>query len=386
MNLKNLILSPINRSIIDSLNSGLILFNPDREIILYNKKAPKTYFFRELPEYEGESYRSVFPETISQAIDNVFDKVLNGLSLRIDEMQLMQITGQTIYIGATLNPLTTEQGEVSGVIMNGNNITRYIMESKERQELKELNERLSYLLEQFKTQNHQLQVSNIRNEGILETIARATAAPLMVIINSMNYLHKLNPNPNQNEYLNMMEKETQALMQINEQIIQIRNKTLDFNRLQCISLESLIQNVLSGKIQEIRKKDIEMQIGIQFPEIRVQCIPDEITEAVSYIIDNSILYNRFQGKITISDRIFEQYYFITIEDTGYGIHPDDLPSIFMPFFRGRNAVALGDGMGLNLSLARNIIEKHNGTISIESRYEQKTTVTFYLETPIRNNE
>ncbi|MBP7461571.1 MAG: PAS domain-containing sensor histidine kinase [Candidatus Delongbacteria bacterium] len=386
MKLNRLILSTIDRSILDSLNSGLILFDRDRTILLYNKRSPKTYFFKELPTYEGQDYRHVLPPALSQAIDLLFEQVLNGLSLRINELELPHPSGSPVFIGATLNPLTSEQGEVTGVIMNGNNITRYILESKEKQELKELNERLGYLLEQFKTQNHQLQLANIRNDSILETIAKATAAPLMNIMNSVNYLRHLNPNPDQLDHFVIMSREVDNLLQIKSQISRIRNNALDDNQIRPYNIQPLLRTLLSQRDSEIKHKNLQIEINLDQQQVMVQCIPEEISTAIGYILDNAIAYNRPGGKIMIADRIWENYYFVTIEDTGFGIHPDDLNSVFIPFFRGRNAAIHGHGMGLNLTLARNIIEKHNGIISIESEYEQRTSVTFYLEVSPTHHE
>ena len=58
---------------------------------------------------------------------------------------------------------------------------------------------------------------------------------------------------------------------------------------------------------------------------------------------------------------------LCVEDHGPGIHPDDLPSIFDAFYRGRNAKACAaQGVGLGLTLVHRIMRAHQGRVSVDS--------------------
>ena len=70
-----------------------------------------------------------------------------------------------------------------------------------------------------------------------------------------------------------------------------------------------------------------------------------------------------------------------VKDTGIGIPPGDIPHIFEEFYRASNVVKTTKGTGLGLSLVRHIIERHGGTISIES--EQGKGSAFRFTMPIR---
>ena len=66
-----------------------------------------------------------------------------------------------------------------------------------------------------------------------------------------------------------------------------------------------------------------------------------------------------------------------IIDEGIGGEPQDVPRIFMPFFRTDRSRARGTGgVGLGLALAKRIVEAHGGTIAVESRPGLGTTVSF----------
>ena len=70
---------------------------------------------------------------------------------------------------------------------------------------------------------------------------------------------------------------------------------------------------------------------------------------------------------------------IEIIDTGIGIPADEIGNIFDEFFRASNAKeAVKDGTGLGLSIAKQIVERHHGTIDVTSRLNEGTTFTFTL--------
>ena len=70
---------------------------------------------------------------------------------------------------------------------------------------------------------------------------------------------------------------------------------------------------------------------------------------------------------------------LVVRDKGAGIPADDLPRVFDRFYRGRGAERdADDGSGLGLPIARSIIEKHGGTIEIESAPERGAAVCVRL--------
>jgi signal transduction histidine kinase len=76
------------------------------------------------------------------------------------------------------------------------------------------------------------------------------------------------------------------------------------------------------------------------------------------------------------------YTVFKVKDTGIGLSPQHLTKIFEPFFTTK---PIGQGTGLGLSIVYKIIEKHAGTISVESEQGKGTTFTITLPIQFKSN-
>ena len=81
------------------------------------------------------------------------------------------------------------------------------------------------------------------------------------------------------------------------------------------------------------------------------------------------------GRITLRTRADAEWVEISIQDTGYGITPENMPKLFDPFFTTKE---IGQGTGLGLSVVYGIVHEHGGQIDVASRTGQGTTFTIYL--------
>ncbi len=69
---------------------------------------------------------------------------------------------------------------------------------------------------------------------------------------------------------------------------------------------------------------------------------------------------------------------IRVRDTGVGIPPEEQERIFEPFYRGPSSRRFPQGMGLGLSIARDLIAAHGGHIDVESESGEGSTFTLWL--------
>ncbi len=105
--------------------------------------------------------------------------------------------------------------------------------------------------------------------------------------------------------------------------------------------------------------------------------------AISNILDNAIKYNVKNGRVDVKlERLPDKPYLqVSVKDTGIGIPPGEMPKLFSKFFRAENAIKTEtEGSGLGLYIAKNIVNRHGGTIRAESTIGRGST--FYFTLPL----
>ena len=108
---------------------------------------------------------------------------------------------------------------------------------------------------------------------------------------------------------------------------------------------------------------------------------ERVGQVLNNLIDNAYRYNVENGSICIHAHKVNSHVQIEIQDTGVGIPPNELSSVFERFFRGETPLNLGvSGTGLGLSIVKNWVEMHQGQIWAESSgiSGEGTKVTFTL--------
>lgn len=111
---------------------------------------------------------------------------------------------------------------------------------------------------------------------------------------------------------------------------------------------------------------------------------DALRSAVQNIVGNALKYSPMGATVYVSTRVENggaPRVQIRVADRGLGIDVADLPHIFKPFYRGRRAVdAQVRGAGVGLSVVRHVIDSHGGSVAVDSRVGEGTTVVVELPT------
>lgn len=141
--------------------------------------------------------------------------------------------------------------------------------------------------------------------------------------------------------------------------------------------------IVSSSIRQYQptaaKNNVEFVCTLPAEKIVVRSSPKSLERAFSAILDNAIKFSPQGGPVAIELGSEADQAWVRIIDHGVGISPEALPHIYDRFFHtdqiGGN---LFRGIGLGLSIAREIIQQHGGRIEVESREGAGSTFTIYL--------
>ena len=151
---------------------------------------------------------------------------------------------------------------------------------------------------------------------------------------------------------------------------------LDDSNLQDYHLEKNIKNTLDLLSGEIKTR---IQVHLDLKDIpTIQCHAGQINQVFMNIISNAAAAIEDKGNIWITAKKEAPNIKIEIKDDGKGIDADKISHIFDPFFTTKD---VGQGTGLGLSISYNIIQKHGGSITVQS--EKSKGSTFVITLPLK---
>lgn len=149
--------------------------------------------------------------------------------------------------------------------------------------------------------------------------------------------------------------------------------------IETFSVEKSLRDVYAAIALEARKRNHELNLELAWKMPEISGDRARIEQVLMNIITNALKYTPDGGKIDIYGGLSESNVWIRIEDTGIGIPKEDLTRIFDRFYRVDKArTRESGGTGLGLSIAKEIVAKHNGSITIESTLGEGTSVTVTL--------
>jgi signal transduction histidine kinase len=120
----------------------------------------------------------------------------------------------------------------------------------------------------------------------------------------------------------------------------------------------------------------QTDIAPNLPTLEID--PDRMAQAIGNLVSNAIKYTPKGGEVRVTAVSQDSTVLITIADTGPGISPDEQAKIFEPFYRSRQLTRFPQGMGLGLTIARDLVEAHGGQLVVESEMGRGSKFTIKL--------
>lgn len=189
------------------------------------------------------------------------------------------------------------------------------------------------------------------------------------------------------EYLEVIENKGETLRNLIDEFFKLSKIDSDDIKLEIkkIDITEVIRQCLISFLKDFESKEINPVIQIPEKEIYIDADEKSILRILQNIISNSLKYGN-SGKV-IGIILKENKDKVTIEiwDKGKGIKKEDLPYIFKRLYtveQSRNSNLKGSGIGL--TIVKKLVEKHNGTVEVESIPYEKTTFKVTLLKKLSN--
>ena len=127
-----------------------------------------------------------------------------------------------------------------------------------------------------------------------------------------------------------------------------------------------------------QEKGLQWQTSIPLDLPTLNIDPDRLAQVVGNLLSNAVKYTPEEGAVLVSAASTAGELLIRIKDTGPGIQPEEQERIFEPFYRSQEKRRFPQGLGLGLTIARDLVEAHDGRLELDSTPGSGSCFTIHL--------
>jgi two-component system sensor histidine kinase BaeS len=177
-----------------------------------------------------------------------------------------------------------------------------------------------------------------------------------------------------------MDEETARLQHVLEDLAHLHDQvlgTLEMN-LKPIDLSDWLPRMLLPWQQAAHEKKLEWRAEIPPGLPTVQADPVRLAQIIGNLASNAVKYTPAGRSVSVTAGIDGNWVWVRVSDSGPGISPEEQRRIFDHFYRGDQGRRIKQGMGLGLSIARDLAVAHGGRLEVESQPGAGSTFTVWL--------
>jgi PAS domain S-box-containing protein len=377
-------------AIVESSDDAIAGTELDGTITSWNPGAERLFGYA-ANEMLGKSVAMLVPADRMHELQVVSGRVSAGESIEEHETRGRRKDGTEVDVSLTVSPIRNAERNVTGTAVIARDITqtkrqqaqlegllakervaRAESESSQRA-LAEQNERLREL-DRLKDEfislvSHELRTPLTSIRGYLELLIDGGAGEL---------------SEEQQRFLSVVDRNSKRLMQLVGDLLflaQIEAGKLALE-LGEVDLDAVIADCLEAAKPMADEKGITVESSAErLPSM----IGDRsrLAQVLDNLVSNALKFTGEGGTVTVRATSVDGNAVIEVEDTGMGIAPEEQEQLFDRFFRSTEATERAiPGTGLGLTIAKAIVERHEGTIEVESVFGKGTTMRVLL--PVRH--
>ncbi len=317
---------------------------------------------------------SVYILETAASVKDVFDELdrLFYLFIIIIPAGLI-LTGVAAYFisKAAFKPIAKMADTAKNI--SGANLEQRLELPRAKDEVRALGETLNEMIERidnaFRSQKRF--VANASHE---------IRTPLTVIQTELEILEKRLKDNESKESIRNALSEIEDLARLTSSLLTIAKLDSSETKLNLsrVRIDELLADCVQAMNQSAIKKSTQLNLSID-DAIEINADKEKLKSVFLNLIDNAIKYSPECSSVSIRlEKHNDNKIKVSIENTGAGISPSDIPYIFNRFYRSNEIRSEVSGSGLGLAIAKEVVELHRGSINVESKVGQKTVFKVIL--------
>lgn len=353
-------------AIVDSSDDAIITKSLDGVIQSWNKSAERIFGYRD-DEMIGQPVLQLLPDDRKDEERHILSRLRKGERVDHYETKRRHKDGRLIDVSLTISPIRNAEG----VIVGASKIARDVTAQK-------------HAIAQLAATHEALKLADQTKAEFIATLSHELRTPLTAI---SGWIHILKDNP--------CEEELREGLDIIERNVRMQSKLiedlLDISRIEAGKVMLDIQRldlpaVINAAVESVRPtaevKLIRLTSAFSSVEGIVMGDRNRMQQVMWNLLTNAIKFTPKGGRIHVTVERIDSHVEIAVADTGVGIPPEYLHSIFERFKQAdASTTRRHGGLGLGLSIAKHLIELHGGSVQARSAGEN-LGATFIISLPL----
>ncbi len=353
-----------------------LLITDDKLIIRSSNRWFERQSEKSETELLGRHLLDVFPELRTRGFDRYYADALGGqsriLSHRLHKYLLPMTPSTSVTAFAQMqqsvriSPLF-ERERVVGTITAIEDVTERV--AREMELNIQLEERERLLASEQAARELAEENSRLKDE-FLASVSHEIRTPLNAINGWTQILLSSETNAEKFRHaLATIQRNVTSQMQIIDDLLDISRIVTGQMRLdlQTVNLAESIETALDNLRPAITARQINLVKNIETRATFIMGDRDRLQQVLWNLLSNAVKFTPVRGRIEVTLREVDDFAEIIIRDNGHGISPDFLPFVFERFRQADgSSKRKHGGLGLGLSIVKNLVEMHGGTVTVES--------------------
>jgi PAS domain S-box-containing protein len=331
-------------AIVESSQDAIVSQTLDGIVTSWNEAATQLYGYTGA-EMIGQPVTPIIPPELRQEAELILARLKDGERIGNYESQRISKDGRQIAVSMTVSPLIGSDGAIIGA----SKVTRDITERKRAEE--------------------ELRAADRRKDALVATLAHELRNPLAPIRYATRLLQPGVPVEMAEDARRMIDRQLAQMVRLLDDLLdvsrisrgglQIRREVLD--------LREVIESAVAAVRPLAQAAQLSLEVKLQTMPLPVTGDATRLGQIFANLLNNATKYNSPGGHISVVSELNDSEVIVRVRDDGVGVPADLLPRIFDLFVQAEpSGSRAAGGLGIGLSLARELVHLHGGQIDAAS--------------------
>jgi two-component system CheB/CheR fusion protein len=349
-------------AIVESSEDSIISADLQARITTWNAGAERLFGYRS-EEIVGHPVSDLIPRDHADEETIILERVGRGEKVEGYETVRLRKDGRPVDVSLSVSPVRDTSGVIVGV-------------SKIARDISDRNRMEQELLEADK-----------QKDNFLALLAHELRNPLGPIRNAVKILELQRPDDKDLfSYCALIDTEVARITRLLDDLLDISRVSkgkMAFEKMP-IDLREVVNSAVQTSRALIDEKRHKILVRLPPASVTVDGDAMRLTQAFSNLLNNAAKFTESGGEISVTVNLHDHHALVSVRDSGIGMSPDLLPKVFDMFVQGGVVTERKyEGLGLGLTLARDIVEFHAGSIEAKSEGEGQGS-EFIVSLPLSN--